>query len=40
MQCGAVRLCHFADDFGAIFTIYAVYAILWTPLVKPIKLNY
>ena len=25
--CGAVRLCHFTDDFGAIFMVCAVYAV-------------
>ena len=27
VQCGAMRLCHFMDGFGAIFTICAVYAV-------------
>ena len=27
ITCGAVWLCHFADDFGVIFTVCAVYAI-------------
>ena len=32
ITCGAVWLCHFADDFGVIFAICAVYAIWWTLL--------
>ena len=27
--CGAVRLCHFAGGFGAVFAVYAVW---WTPI--------
>ena len=27
ITCGAVRLCHFAGGFGAIFVVCAVYAV-------------
>ena len=32
ITCSAVRLCHFADGFDAVFVVYAIYTVRWTPL--------
>ena len=32
ITCGPVRLCHFASDFDAIFTVCTVFTVWWTPL--------